>query len=289
MSITIQEQKFATNQLSEKRLLSNYPQDLIIVSEGDSWFNYPLKKDVIDHLVKKGYAVKNFAKHGDTLENMIYGTSYKVNDNNIEHQGPISLQMTLTAMRQLKPKFFLFSAGGNDVVGQNLIQYLNHKNVKSESLLNHKIFNAKLDYMKKSIEFLIKSVANTNPDCHILMDGYDYAKVTGKGYNFVGIKLSGPWILPAMGAKAITESDKQNEVIKMLIDKFNDMLSGLDKTYSNFHHIDLRGQFPHVNSWDNEIHLKSKGYEEVAKRYDEKMCKILKYNITKKLQNMIIA
>lgn len=289
MSITIQEQKFATNQLSEKRLLSNYPQDLVIVSEGDSWFDYPLNKDVIDHLVKKGYAIKNFAKRGDTLENMIYGTSYKVNDSNIEHQGPTSLQMTLTALRQLKPKFFLFSAGGNDVVGENLIQYLNHKNSKSANLLNHEIFNAKLDYMKMSIEFIIQSVANTNPDCHILMDGYDYAKVTGKGYNFLGIKLSGPWILPAMGAKAITESDKQNEVIKILIDKFNEMLAGLSKAYPNFHHIDLRGQFPHVNSWDNEIHLKSKGYKEVAKRYDEKMCEILKYNITKKLQHKIIA
>ena len=69
----------------------------------------------------------------------------------------------------------------------------------------------------------------------------------------------------------------------------NYMLAELSNIYSNFHHVDLRGQFPHVNSWDNEIHLKSKGYKEVAKRYDEKMCEILKYNITKKLQNMIIA
>jgi len=278
MAVKIQEQKFKLHQLSEKRLASSYPQDMVIVAEGDSWFNYPLKKDAIDQLVSKGYAIKNFANHGDTLENMIYGSNYKTTGNTIVHEGPVSLQMTLTAIRNLKPRFFLFSAGGNDIVGANLIQYLKHKFSKSGKLLDEKIFQAKLDSMKESMEFLIESVVNTNPKCHILMDGYDYAKVTGKGYSFIGIRLTGPWIQPAMGAKAITNSKDQNKIIKTLIDGFNEMLKDLESKYPNFHFIDLRGYFPHINSWDNEIHLKASGYKKVAELYDKRMCKILNYN-----------
>ena len=46
-----------------------------IVAEGDSWFNYPLGIDIIDCLRgNHDYMINNYAKPGDTLENMIYGT-----------------------------------------------------------------------------------------------------------------------------------------------------------------------------------------------------------------------
>ena len=56
--------KFKQEQIkvSNKRLKSDYPKELVIVAEGDSWFDYTLKKDVIDYLIKKGYAVDKFAK-----------------------------------------------------------------------------------------------------------------------------------------------------------------------------------------------------------------------------------
>lgn len=47
-----------------------------IVAEGDSWFDYFPGTDLIDCLRKHHgyYLEKNYAKAGDTLENMIYGT-----------------------------------------------------------------------------------------------------------------------------------------------------------------------------------------------------------------------
>ena len=62
---------FKTQQLkkSNQRLKKDsYPKELLIVAEGDSWFDYPLKKDIIDYLRKKGFGIANFAKAGDTLE-----------------------------------------------------------------------------------------------------------------------------------------------------------------------------------------------------------------------------
>lgn len=50
-----------------------------IVAEGDSWFDYLPGTDLVDCLrYHHGYYIKNYAKAGDTLENMIYGTG--IND-----------------------------------------------------------------------------------------------------------------------------------------------------------------------------------------------------------------
>jgi len=280
MAQTLKQFKLEQEKISEKRLSTDfYPRELTIVAEGDSWFDYPLKIDIIDNLIKDGFAIKNLAKAGDTLENMVYGTQYRKvpKDNvNITHPGPESLQATLLAIRTLKPKIVLFSAGGNDIVGSEMINYLNHKHSKPDSLVNEVIIEEKLVQMKKAITFFIESVHRTDKDTRIIMDGYDYAKVNGKGYRFLFIKyIRGPWIQPAMGAKAITDPADQNYIIRYLVDAYNNMLNELDKQYKYFHHIDLRGTFPNDNEWDNEIHLKNKGYRKVADIYREKINKVL--------------
>lgn len=113
--------------ISKKRLKSKtYPKELIIVAEGDSWFDYPLKKDIIDYLIEKGYGIKKFSKAGDSLENMVYGSEYKKEGDRVTHLGPISLQKTLNAIKKYKPNFVLFSGGGNDIVGSEISNYLNH-------------------------------------------------------------------------------------------------------------------------------------------------------------------
>jgi len=275
MALSTKEFKNRQREISEKRLKSKkYPKELTIVAEGDSWFDYPFKKDILDYLIKKGYAIKKFSQAGDTLENMIYGSKYNMNGNKVIHLGQLSLQETLTAVRKHKPKFVLFSGGGNDIVGSEILNYLNHKYSRPNSLVNKKIFKVKLERMQAAIEFFIKSIKRTNPESHIIMDGYDYAKVNGKGYVLV-FKWTGPWILPSMGKKAIVLKDDQKEIVRYLVDKFNEMLMKLDEKYSYFHHIDLRGKFPNEREWDNEIHLKSKGYKKVANLYHDKITEIL--------------
>ncbi len=278
MAQTLQQFKAQQTRISNRRLKSStYPNELTIVAEGDSWFDYPLKKDVIDYLIKRGYAIKKFSQAGDTLENMIFGATYQKKGDRITHDGQVSLQKTLQAIKQCKPKFVLFSGGGNDIVGTEILGYLNHKLSKPAELINKPIFKARLAQMKISLDFFINAVHRTKKDCHILMDGYDYAKINGKGYKLI-IRFKGPWILPSMGAKAITVKKDQTAIIKYLVDEFNQMLRSLDRKYSFFHHIDLRNQFPNDAEWDNEIHLKNRGFKKVADLYHQKMTQILTFD-----------
>lgn len=279
MAQSLQQQKSKLKRTTKKRLsIDTYPKELTIVAEGDSWFDYTFKKDILDHLVEKGYAIKKLAEAGDTLDNMVYGSKCKKKGHIVKHLGPISLQKTLNEVRKNKPQFVLFSAGGNDIVGSEIIGYLNHKLSKPASLINKAIFDAKLNEMRRTIEFFIKSVNKTSKKTHVLMDGYDYAKVNGKGYSFIIKNIKGPWLLPSMGAKAIVNKSDQVAIIKYLVDEFNEMLAGLSDQYPFFHHIDLRGMFPSEKEWDNEIHLKSNGFKKVAQEYHNKMTSILAKN-----------
>ena len=291
MAQSLQDFKKEQQKLSSKRLRTeNYPKELTIVAEGDSWFDYPFRKDVLDYLIKKGYAIDKFAKAGDTLENMVYGTQYKKKGNSATHPGPLSLQETLNSIRKNKPKIVLFSAGGNDVVGSEILGYLNHKNSKPDDLLNKAIFTARLKEMEKAIEFFILAVRKTSKKSNTLMDGYEYPKINGKGYKFIFIKdIFGPWILPSMAMKGIVSKKSQEKIIKVLVDDFNEMLAKLDRKYSYFHHIDLRGKFPLESQWDNEIHLKNNGYKEVANIYHEKISSILNADPVITFKTNIIA
>lgn len=290
MAQSLKQFKKQQNKISKKRLeAESYPKELIIVAEGDSWFDYTLKKDILDYLVRMGYAVDKFSKAGDTLENMVFGTDFKEAGNSVTHKGPISLQNTLNSIRKNKPKVVLFSGGGNDIVGSEILGYLNHKGSKPSSLINKEIFKARLIEMKRTITFFIQAVHKTSKNANIIMDGYDYAKVNGKGYSFIFKNLKGPWILPSMGAKAITEKKDQEKIIKYFVDEFNIMLSELAAEFSYFHHIDLRGKFPKEKQWDNEIHLKNSGFKEIANIYHGKIKEILGFDPVSKNKSKIIA
>lgn len=289
MAQTLKEFKNYQKKISETRISKeSYPDDLKIVAEGDSWFDYGGKKDILDYLRKMGYGIKKIAKGGDTLENMIYGNKYKIRNNRVYNYGAKSLDQTLSSIRELNSRFLLFSGGGNDIVGSEIVGYLNHKGSISENLVNTDIFKEKLLRMKISIEVLINKVYQTNPNCSIIMHGYDYPKVNGKGYKFIFFNLVGPWILPAMGLKGIVLKEDQNNIVKYLVDEFNNMLEDLDSENSNFNYLNLRGKFPNENEWHNEIHLKNLGFKTVANKYHLKIKEILNYDPIEKYKSELI-
>lgn len=276
MATKLEKYKVKVDRQARVNVLSdNVSKDIKIVMEGDSWFKYPIKKEITYFLQKMGYPIRCIAKHGDTFENMIYGTEYEIRGDKVFHDGNLSFQLTMNEIRSIKPKFFLFSAGGNDIVGPDLINFLNHERMHHTEPFRKAEFDRFVDvYMRRALEFYFKAVWAIDPNIHIIMDGYDYAIPNGKAYKLVGINLSGPWILPSMGKKAIGDPDVQKDIIRKMVDKFNNLLEDFDVQYDQFHHIDLRNQNPDPKDWDNEIHLSADGFERAAIKYHEKMTEI---------------
>ena len=239
-----------------------------IVAEGDSWFDYPPGLSILDHLKDKyEYKIKNISHYGDTLENMVFGTEIRSNFTRI----PPQFLETLAAIQRHSPKVVLISGGGNDIAGDQIDSFLNHKD-SGLPLLREDYTRYVIDTaFKKAFEFFMAKVWAINPGIHIISHGYGHAIPDGRGvFDFLGLSFIGPWLRPALARKNIMNASEGGKVIKDLIDIFNDMLKRLDDDNPNFHYLDLRPIITKLD-WINELHLYNNAYEIVADLFHQKI------------------
>jgi lysophospholipase L1-like esterase len=262
-----------------------FPKALVGIAEGDSWFDYPpawledkSKGDLINQLnrIKDEqtneikFNILRIAKAGDTLENMVFGTEYDKNYLPETSQ----FKKTLWLIRQYQPQFLLFSGGGNDIVGTELESFLNHATSGLDSLRRDNLTYVLENVFSRIFQHLIDEVNKAKPDIHIFFHGYGYALPSGKEVIQVGdYGFIGPWLRPAFAKKRIS-LEKSRDIIKELIDGFNNMLEKLasDNENKNVHYIDLR-QLIKDEDWENELHLNVSGYEKVARKLTEEIDK----------------
>lgn len=243
--------------------LESFTKAQKIVAEGDSWFDYLPGTDLIDCLRSHhSYSIKNFAKAGDTLENMIYGTEI---DRHFERISP-TIERVLKKLKVLQPRIFLFSGGGNDIAGDEFESFLNHKNSGLPSLREEYADTMINTVFRKYFEDLIDKVKAVSPETNIVTHGYGHTLPTGKGVDFLIFSFAGPWLRPALARKGIFNWDEQRETVAHMIDAYNEMLIQLASAKDRFFHIDLRTEIDPENDWINELHLKNSAYARAADR-----------------------
>ena len=96
-----------------KRSVSKTPHRPVILSEGDSWFDYPLHKNTVDYIERMGsFSMLRVENNGDELLAILSGKQ----KNKIRK-----------LLRQYPFELILFSGGGNDIVGEDLLSLLNER------------------------------------------------------------------------------------------------------------------------------------------------------------------
>jgi hypothetical protein len=100
--------KFNKKYTKEFRNKQLFPNNKIVLVEGDSWFEYPLfLREITDNLTKQdNLAVYSMASGGDWAANMISSTDYQ------------------EEYLSIKPDVFIISGGGNDIVEDNRLMNL---------------------------------------------------------------------------------------------------------------------------------------------------------------------
>lgn len=264
-----------------RKIRSDGKRPIKIVSEGDSWHQYPiLLKEIIDYLnlEKSGkyykYAIKSLGCAGDFLISMIHDGEYA------------------RTIRYHSPDYFLLSGICNDLlrngklalfIKNNLPQ---HRTEHCENLTED--FEELLEAYKDLYRLILDDLTTKYPDMKILSHGYDYAIPTNKikckhPIRKIILNFSmpnGQWLLDPLQIMGYTDEEQQREIIRCFINKLNDMLSSLQKEYpDNFIHIDLRGEKdektgkrPGVvgpDRWFDEIHPNRKAFRDIAKRFSE--------------------
>jgi len=237
----------------------------ILVSEGDSWFQFPIfLEDVIDHF-DKPYLIWSVDAAGDTLENMVRKFP--------EYLAELRRQSG-------KAKAFLFSGGGNDLVGEDgdgrsilekvLKPFATGK--KARWYLETQEYATTLASIEGHFREVLNRVAAEFPGLPVIIHGYDYA-IPGPAPNewrrpaWAGVDQ---WLGRALRARGILDHKLQREIIKTMIDDLNEAQkrlcgeghAGAGK-FKDAYHVDVRGAL-NPPEWADELHPTDAGFKKVA-------------------------
>jgi hypothetical protein len=281
--------------------------NVVILAEGDSWFQFPRVflridpvKDIVDWLIDdEKYAVYSLAEGGDWLANIFYSGDY------------------IEELPKISPDVFLISGGGNDLVGNNRLATMvvnpnleGLRDIHTDPVLKRLLTlresdeEINLEKYKKGLSFIseefinflnlyfiqyfifLYSLANVDKYKKMIMitQGYDYALPydSNRGFWLSVQRITneftdtGHWLAQPLNMKGITNKADQEAIVYTMIYEFNEMLIKLAnfKGLPRVFHIDCRG-YADEEDWFDELHLKSKGFKDIAKVY--------KYCITQNL------
>lgn len=293
------------NELFRKRMREGKRDEnhIVIMAEGDSWFEFPrvyLKidpvKDIIDWLIEDDtMSVYSLAAGGDWLSNILYLGEY------------------IEELPKISPDVFLISGGGNDLVGNHrlatmvrnphmegrrpendpLMQRLRtmrapkkggeHEHInlahyeRGLSLIADEFFQfLNLCLVQYFVFFTNLKQTRKFDKMLILTQGYDYVKPThAKRGNWLSVQRivnsftdTGKWLYEPLNTKGIIDEEDQEAVMYTMIYEFNEMLIQLANYhgFGNVFHIDCRG-VAGDDDWFDELHLKSASFEKIAEVY----------------------
>ena len=253
-----------------KTALRNHPDRPMLISEGDSWFQFPiLIDDIIDHL-SDHFNIYSLGAAGDTAQNMVHGPDRP------------RRREYLSALRDYKDQVsgFLFSGAGNDVIGADpdtgvavLLELLKDFNGDITDVAGHidrAAFDGKLALLKEAYERVVSDIRGVAElqEMPVFVHGYDYVfpyKWEGDMRNplhaaqdeWLGEPLSERNIPTVLGRK----------IISSMLDELYDVLNDLAATDENVIVVDCRGAMPNLTDWVDEIHGTSAGFAKVASRF----------------------
>ena len=275
------------------------PDSVVILAEGDSWFQFPRVylgidpvKDIIDWLgEEEWYAIYSLAAAGDWFSNVIHSGEY------------------IEELPKVSPDVFLISGGGNDLLGDNRLgsmviypgqqQLRNNSDPLFQALTDKRAGKDHIDLEKYKIglayisdeffEFMnvffvqlfvfFSNLANIDQYKNMAMitQGYDFVlPYNGSRANATIVQRvinefvdTGTWLYEPLNMKGICDSTTQEAIMYTMITEFNEMMISLAtfQGFPNLYHIDCRGVARNEDDWFDEIHLKAEAFATVAKAY----------------------
>lgn len=223
------------------KMIEEHPDRPRLVAEGDSWFQHPLVKETIDHLVDLyGYPIRSLDAAGDTLEQIVAQDEY------------------VDTLKQEKAKALLLSGGGNDLMGDRFGNWLNAytpgcPGVNPDRFIDHGALDPEMNELSALYEKILVNMAASGLGVPVFVHTYDYVVPRG----------TGKWLGRPMIAKGIADPRDHAAIIKLLIDKFTAMLEVLAAKHSNVRLVDNRSSVPPLG-WYDEIHPSDAGFVPVA-------------------------
>jgi hypothetical protein len=246
---------------ANKLKAATLPLDCLAI--GDSWFDYPVNdygfpwtnQDIIAQLQTIGNpppVILSRALHGNPMTTTMGLTNQK--------QYVVDIADS-SQWLDGSPDAILVSGGGDDVVGDQFIIYLDYFGGNLSSRIQGVI-----DSVQASYQALFQFRDLYAPNTPIFGHCYDYAIPDG-----VGVLFQGPWLQPSLNFADYNYAEGLT-IVQSAIDQLYAMLSGLASVKkNNFYLVDTRGTLTRDAAqplgWANEIHPYSAGFLALANKF----------------------
>ena len=239
--------------------IKQFPKRLVILTEGDSWFSYPLNANIADYIeMMSDFSILRLEHNGDDARDILA-------------TGSEQLKKLKYYLKNYPVDALLMSAGGNDLISGELSRFLEKKvngNTWQSSVKLAKL-TAVLDDIVSAYARLLDARDALRPDCVIVAHSYCYFQPNGrKATGPFGLLKAGPWMRPVLVAKGINPDTEGREVSRYLVDELHARLTALAATRSRFHVVDMRAALPDDNvHWADEIHPSGTGFRKLAENH----------------------
>lgn len=241
----------------------------VLVSEGDSWFQFPLLvKEIIDQLGDE-YLIWSVGAAGDTAQNMVFGS-------------PEYLQGLERQKQDVRG--FLFSAAGNDIIGEDpetqnpvlfdLLKPFNGNKDDIEGHVNLPLFQEKLEFLRKAYTKVITDIRNNSDfaELPIFIHGYDYPfpyPAQDDDPRNPKHARKNQWLGSPLNERGIVDKKQRREIMIFLIDRLYNLLTEIagNSQESGVWLVDCRNTMSNVEDWIDEIHGTSDGFGKITSRF----------------------
>lgn len=238
--------------------IRQFPKRLVMLTEGDSWFSYPLNANIADYIeMMSDFSVLRLEHNGDEAREILAA-------------GSEQLKKLRYYLKNYPVDALLLSAGGNDLVSGELSRLLARKvnGATWQSTVNLAKFTTVLDEIVAAYTRLLDARDTLRPKCVVLAHSYCYFEPSGrKATGPFGLLKAGPWMRPVLIARGIDPDTEGRELARYLIDELHARLVALSADRSRFHVIDMRAALPADDAhWADEIHPSGTGFRKLAEQ-----------------------
>lgn len=244
---------------------ASFPTAKRCLAFGDSWFQYPPKPIDIEKQLARAFKGTLF------LDEAVPGRD--------SAQWKLALPRVQREIGTFRFDAILLSSGGNDVVGDELLEYVKTA-AQAQSVgatdwgpippevFDHvrlELFAHALGYAIADFREIVQYRNMYSRDTIIFVHTYDYIYPSGDPFE-LGPVTVGPWAKPALDAVGLTDPDRQRIVTNWLLDQFANALNAFASQNANVRVVDSRGTLTSKRQWQNEIHPTKSGFELIAER-----------------------
>ncbi|MCB1507036.1 MAG: hypothetical protein KDJ47_18885 [Hyphomicrobiaceae bacterium] len=232
---------------------------------GDSWFWYPrnnLLQALVEHKrLKDPYRfIRMLGYNGAKLEQYVFGRYARQLDKHLsfEFRGSYSA--------------ILISGAGNDAVDYKLALKRSCIGIASaEDCIDEETMAIFLGRLSAALGALVQRIrdaygATNRPD--IFLHSYDYPIPDGRGFKLADLKVTGPWLLPAMKSRRVEEEMAlRRAVCRIMIDRLAEMYEAFAAQHERVYFVRSTGCLTSPNykkDWDNEMHPSADGFKRVV-------------------------